>query len=338
MIGGATRGSGGGALGRHLSNEAKNEQVIPLEGRGLIARDVRDQVAELTEMGAHARTRTPLYHVHADPPADRPWSEDERRQYWERFEAEFGLEGRPFAAVGHLKDGRLHEHRVYLRIRDDGTAIRLDHDHARREKLHRLFEIERGEQLTPGAHNRAVIAAMEREGRHEAAQAMREAGLDTMERPRADTTPRQRAQAERTGADPRAVGAAALAAWQASDGGRAFAAALEERGLRLAQGTKAPVIIDAEGGAHPLARMLGKESKAAGTERIRAADVAARLDGLDLPRHAPGAGRRPAPADQVPEPERILVAEEAAPAEDRPGTAPSSADEAAAPSAADPIP
>ena len=292
MIGGATRGAGGHALGDHLAEVAGNKEVRELDGRGLIASGIRAQVAELTRLGAHARTRTPLYHVHADPPADRPWSDEERVRYWQAFEAEFGFQGRPFAAVGHLKEGRLHEHRVYLRIRDDGTAIRLDHDHARREKLHRLFELERGEALTPGAHNRAVLAALEREGRHGAVQAMRDAGLDAMERPRAATTPRQRAQAERTGADPKAIGAVVLAAWKASDGGAAFQAALAEHGLRLAQGDKAVLVVDATGNAHGLRRLLAAAAKAEGDRVIRQANVSTRLQGLVLAPHEPGASPR----------------------------------------------
>ena len=278
---GGVRGAGGPALGRHLANAEKNERVVVLEGRGLVSTGIRDQVAELTRLGSHARTRAPLYHVHASPPPDRPWTPDERDAYWGAFEAEFGLEDRPFAAVEHVKDGRTHEHRVYLRARADGTAVRLDHDHARREKLGRLFEFSRGEALTPGAHNRAVIAAVTREGRADVAQAMRAAGLDTVARPRAPTTPQERAQAERTAVDPAAVAAAALAAWRASDGGAAFAAALAERGFRLAQGDQVAVIVDASGATHPLARVLGKESKASG-DRIGAAAVRDRLAGLDL--------------------------------------------------------
>ena len=307
MIAGGVRGAGGPALGRHLASAAKNEAVLPLDGRGLTATGIRDQVAELTRLGAHARTRAPLYHVHADPPADRPWTPDERASYWQAFEAEFSLEDRPFAAVAHVKDGRPHEHRVYLRVRADGTAVRLDHDHARREKVGRTFEFSRGEALTPGAHSRAVLAALDREGRGDVAQAMRAAGLDTMPRPRASSTPRERAQAERTATDPAAIAAAALAAWGASDGAEAFAAALAERGLRLARGDKVAVLVDASGVAHPLGRLLGKESKTAG-DRIGAADVRARLSGLDLPlvdqvsalpRAAPGAAPPSALPDDI---------------------------------------
>ena len=288
MIAGATRGAGGPALGRHLAKASGNDAVVELQGRGLIALGIRDQVAELTALGSHARTRTPLYHVHADPPADCPWTPAEREAYWRMFEAEFGVADRPFAAVLHRKDGRDHEHRVYLRIRADGTAIRLDHDHARREKLSRLFEFGRGDALVAGAHDRSVAAALEREGRRDAAAAMRASGVLERPRPRAPVRPRERAQQERTGVLLADVGAAVLAAWRASDTGPAFRAALAEHGLRLAHGDRAAIVVDPSGNAHPVARLLGRESKAAGGVRIGSAEVRTRLAGLDLPPHVPG--------------------------------------------------
>ena len=284
MISGATRGAGGRALGAHVANAEANEEVRMGPSRGLVTDTIRDQVAELTELGSHARTRQPLYHVHLDPHPDHEWTDAQRERYWQRFEREFGLERAPFASQFHTKGGRTHEHREYLRVRPDGTAIRLDHDFARREKLGRIAEHEAGLPFVPGAHNRAVAAALEREGRADIAEAMREAGLLDRRRPEAKTTPEQRQQAERTGVDPRAVGAAALAAWRASDDGRSQRAALEERGLRLAQGDRAAILVDATGNVHAFGRVLGKAAKEETGERIRADEVAKRLEGLDLPR------------------------------------------------------
>jgi hypothetical protein len=142
MISGATRGAGGKALGMHLSNATKNELVQTGESRGLFTDDIKDQIAELTSLASHAKTLTPLYHVHADPPEDMPWSEKDRARYWKLFEEEFKLSDRPFASVTHLKYGRAHEHRVYLAIDITGKAVRFDHDYARREKVNRIFELE----------------------------------------------------------------------------------------------------------------------------------------------------------------------------------------------------
>lgn len=282
MIAGATRGAGGAALGAHLARADHNEEVRLGNNRGLTAVGIRDQIDELTRMGSHAKTAQPIYHVHADPPAGRPWSDEERARYWELFEREFGLEGRPFASAIHIKEGREHEHRAYLRIKPDGTAIRLDHDHARREKISRIMEFERGEPLTKGAHNRAVIATLEEE-RPEIAKAMRAAGLHEGPRPRAATTPKERAQAERTGVRKSDIATATAAAWASSSNGQAFAQALRDGGLRLAQGDNCTLIVDQTGSAHGLQRMLSMHARSIGKASPKSADINQRLDGLDLP-------------------------------------------------------
>ena len=284
MIGGATRGRGGPRLGAHLADtKGQNDVTREGESRGLVSVGIRARVRELGDLASHARSQAPLYHVHADPSGS--WLAGQWAAYWQGFEHEFHLEAQPFAEAIHVKGGREHRHRVYSLVRLDGTVIPMRWDHARREKLHRLVELETGKPLTPGRHNRAVITALEAEGRHQEAAALRRAGLDRVSRPQASTTPRQRAQAERTGIANQDVAAAALTAWRTSDDGRSFQAALAGQGLRLAQGDRAAVLVDFSGNAHPLARLLGRVSKARGGDRITAAQVSARLAGLNLPAH-----------------------------------------------------
>lgn len=282
MIAGATRGAGGAALGAHLAYAGPEQETRPGESRGLTSETIRDQIAELTGLGSHARTRQPLYHIHADPPEDRPWTAEERARFWHLTEQEFGLQDRPFASAIHIKEGREHEHRTYLRVRADGTAIRLDHDHARREKISRIVEFERGEPFTRGAHNRAVIAALQNE-RPEIAEAMRAAGLHDGPRPRASVTPKERAQQERTDTPKTAVARAVAAAWTASDSPHAFQAAIREAGMRLARGDRVALIVDQGGHSHSLTRLLGIAARAEGQPAPRAAEIAARMEGLALP-------------------------------------------------------
>lgn len=300
MIAGATRGAGGRALGAHVASLAGGQDVRMGDSRGLVSDNIRDQVAELTDIASHSRAARPVYHVHADPPPGAAFDDAAWNRYWMRFEKELGLERQPFAEQVHIKEGREHRHRQYSLVRSDGTTMPLSHDHARREKIGRVTELEEGQRLTPGAHNRAVLAALDREGRADVAAAMRAAGLDTMPRPRAATTPRERHQVERTGVSKADVGAAALAAWRSSDGGPAFAAALAEQGLRLAQGHKTPQIIDTTGATHDLRRALAAAMKAeGGAEKITAASVHGRLVGIDLP--AVGEARQGTPLPEPPQ-------------------------------------
>ena len=282
MIVGATRGAGGKALGAHLSATAHNEQVTLNESRGLISEDIKAQIDELTGLGSHARTKTPLYHVHLDPPENKPLSESERFQYWENFEKEFNLEDRPFASISHLKNGREHEHRVYLAIKDDGKAIRFDFNYQRHEKLNRLFELQRGEELTKGAHNKAVIFQLEKEGKADIAQQLREAGIDQGPKPIA-ISPTERHQQERTGINKADVAQSVLSCWQQSDDGKSFLNALKENNLTLAHGQKCDVIIDQSGNSHALSRLLNLATKENGIEKIDSAQIVERIAYVEIP-------------------------------------------------------
>eukprot|EP01037_Dinobryon_pediforme_P005923 gene5923-5992_t len=279
---GAKRGAGGSALGAHLASARFNESVELQESRGLTAETIQEQIAELTELGEGARTRKPIYHVHLDPPANQPLTPTERAEYWKRFEKEFKLENRPYCSVLHTKEGREHEHRAYLAIEPSGKAIRFDHDFARREKLNRVFELERGEKLTVGAHNKAVLNALEKENKPEIAQQLRDAGIDKAPKPLA-ISPVERMQQERTGIDKADVAQSVLSCWQTSDDGKSFAQALQEQRLTLAHGQKCAVIIDESGNTHALGRLLNIATKENGIERIPAPAVAERIATAEIP-------------------------------------------------------
>ena len=147
----------------------------------------------------------------------------------------------------------------------NGTIIPLKYDYARREKLSRIVEVEFGGRHIAGRHNRAVAAALKKEGRLEVLRSIEAAGLITVARPVADMTPDERHQFEHTGMDPRVIASVALAAWQDTVSAEDFIATLARQGLRLAMGDKVPVLVDLAGGAHSLTRMIGKASAAAGT-------------------------------------------------------------------------
>lgn len=143
VISGTTLGRGGVALGRHLADRRhalQNEEVQLGAARGIVSEDIEGAIAELTRIVSHARSRQPLYHVHLDP--EQPWRQTQCERYWFLLEQEFGFENQPFAEAVHIKHGRAHYHRVYSRVRRNGTVIALSLDYARREKLGRIAEVE----------------------------------------------------------------------------------------------------------------------------------------------------------------------------------------------------
>ena len=247
MITGATRGSGGKGLANHLADlKGKNIRTEMGATRGLGEADIQGALEELDAGAVASRTGRHLYHMHLDPAPAEPWTEATWRDAWSRLEAEMGLLEAPFVEVRHWtwRDlepgddiGRVravhgvvavrmqgsghqvlmpHEHRAYDLTRDDGSVIDTGFDFARREKVARVFEYDHGFDLVCGRHNRAVAARLDAE-RPDVAAAMRAAGLCDRDRPVAETTPGERAQAGRTGIDPTDVAALALAAWRASD-------------------------------------------------------------------------------------------------------------------------
>jgi hypothetical protein len=329
VITGATRGSGGRALANHLA-DARGKNVATTLGptRGLgQTDDIRRALRELDAGAVGSRTDRHAYHLHLDPSPTERWTDETYAAAWSRLEEEMGLEDAPYVTVRHTtlralepgdnveriravqggdavqeRDGKLHvlldhEHRVYDASRDDGSVVDLSFDLARREKVARAFEFDNGFDLVAGKHNRSVAARLDVE-RPEVAAAIRAAGLCDKPRPVAAMTPRERAQADRTGVSSIAVGSTVLAAWRASDDGRSFVAALREQGLRIERGTKVPVVVDDLGNINPLARLLSKAAKADG-DAIRAADVTARLGDIELSRPDPlGGSRRSGPAEE----------------------------------------
>lgn len=290
MIAGATRGDGGPYIVRHLLTlglagiePGANDTAEVTDSCGLLADDLDGMVRELAARGAHGRTDRPLIHVHADPPPGRDWTPVQWVRWWALYEAEFDLADRPFVEVTHRKHGREHRHRLYLAVRADGSMVNLSHEYARREKLSRIVEHETGAPFVLGRHNRAVHQRLLEEGRDDVAAAMSAAGLLEASRPEA-LSPGARQQAERIGMDTASVDAAVLGAWQASDNGTSLVAALAAAGLHLVMGTKDILVADEAGRLHPnpLARLLGRVSKAAGIDRIGAAAVKRRLDGVDI--------------------------------------------------------
>lgn len=283
MIAGATRGTGGPALVRHLTKTTGGQEVTVMASRGLSAEDISGQLRELVASAAHGRTSRPVHHVHVDPPPDCGDPDSVIKTFMRHYEREFGLENAQRAGVYHVKHGRKHAHVVWSLVNEDGSVVSLAHDHARREKVSRITEFEHGLPMTRGKHNRSAAAALRKEGRVDVADAMEAAGLLDGKRPVAHSTPRQRAQAERTGVPLDEIRRRVLAAWKASDDAKSFAVALHTWDFSVAQGERGLVLVDRSAGTHSLNRVLAAAARAAGGERITAAMVRKRISGIVFP-------------------------------------------------------
>lgn len=321
MIAGCVHGAGGARLGAHNAAPQEADEARPGESRGLVAEGISDQIAELSDLARASGQKAPLRHVHASPPPGADWGAGEWSAYWSLYERALGLQRCPFSEAVHDKpgpDGRPpHRHRVYLALTERGTLVRTGWDYAAQEAVSRIVEHDTGSALVKGAHNVRALRVLTSLAREDVAEAMRAAGLLDGARARADLSPAARLQEERTGVSKSDMARLVATAWTSADTGPAFAAALRDVGLVLAEGDKCPVVIDRTGNVHSVTRMLTMAARADGGPAPRAADVSARLAGMDLPTVA--IARRAAP--EVPPPAPGGMPLRAAPAADPGGAA-----------------
>lgn len=243
-------------LAAHLLNARENEQVSFSESRYVLAEDVRGGLLDMEDLAKGSRCQQYLYHISINP--DRPLSEEEWQRAWQRYEEEFGLREQPFVEVTHRKNERWHKHRVYARIDlETGKAIQLSFTRVRNEKIARLLEYEFGHELTIGKHNRAAIAKLKEEGYHEVVAWMEQHQAHQAPRPVAEKNHADHQQEKRTQKSLEQVQRELREDYQRTDSGKAFEAAIAERGYVLARGDKRDfVILDAEGGIHSPRRRL----------------------------------------------------------------------------------
>ena len=310
---GHTRGAGGGGLAVHWL-KAKNEDVRPLPARGIGADGVCAQVAALTAETAGATFRLPVLHMWFPwNPSDRKPTQAEKDDLLVRMEREFHLEDQPRIGVQHVLARDMesaaavrhpswrgvdeHEHYAWALNRDSGQAVdQMRHSMIRQERVIAEWQHANGFRVTPMKHATPVLAHLDRHN-PEAAAAVRAAGMTSLNDPDPGPTcvalygPAERARMERNpevpaGAKTRHAFNArkdVLAAWKASDSGRAFEAALAAKGYRLARGERSAVIVDPAGIEHRATEILGTAGRKLDGKAIAAAEVHARLVGLHLP-------------------------------------------------------
>ncbi|MGI3899402.1 MAG: hypothetical protein ACRYGP_29570 [Janthinobacterium lividum] len=118
-----------------------------------------------------------------------------------------------------------------------GRVLSSSHDHARHEFIARLSEARLGHSFTLGAHTKAVLARLRREGNSAVADALDTAfAMQCAERPREAFTTAQHQAAKRGGVDLPAMREVVGTAWASSTSLAGLTVALEAAGLSLSPG------------------------------------------------------------------------------------------------------
>ena len=245
------KGNPGGNVGfwsKHLLRDDTNERVEVKEISGLLAEDLPTALREMQAVAAGSRSHGNfLYQANISPRIDEQLTAEQWAEAVDTLEKNLGLEGHQRIVVEHEKEGRTHRHVVWnrvdvenLHVADMGGNYRIHTATAR--------ELEERFDLTPTP----TPAALDRKP-----------ALELWE---------IRA-AERSGIDPGELKTELTQLWNRTDTGKAFAAAIEERGYILAKGDRRDFcIIDHAGDAHSLARRL---------DGVKVKDVRERMADID---------------------------------------------------------
>ncbi|MEQ1864541.1 MAG: relaxase/mobilization nuclease domain-containing protein [Micropepsaceae bacterium] len=263
---------------KHLTNAQDNERVELIELRGVAGDNVREALREMDALASGTHCRNFFYHADINPREGERLAPEQWEQAVDTLEKNLGLEGHSRFVVEHEKHGRTHRHVIWSRIDvDTMTAVSDSYDFRKHQLTARMLEHEFGQEPVPGVYDQVE-------------------GKQPKRRPKSWETFR----GKKSGIDPAQVKAEVSAVWRECDSGRAFKAAIEERGYLLCQGDRRDFcLIDQAGQDHSLARRI---------EGVKAAEVRARLGDLDrsaLPTVADGRAKRRAATVPASEPQMV---------------------------------
>lgn len=251
MIFVASQRGGAKQLGLHLLRAEENEHVEVHEIRGFVSNDVVGALKEAQAISKGTRCKQFLFSVSLNPPPGVSADIAVFEATLARIEERHGLTGQPRIVVFHEKDGRRHAHAVWSRIdAEEMKAVPLPHFKLKLRDLGREIFLEQDWKMPRGYMN-------------------------SQEADPRNFTLAEWQQARRLGLHGRDLKQMFQECWAVSDSRASFAAAIEERGFKLARGDRRGfVAVSHDGEVLSIARYTGKTAK----------DVAAQLgDPAGLP-------------------------------------------------------
>lgn len=238
--------SGHQAVANHVLRGRENQEIHLLQGSEL---DLADMVSDARDH----RAKYSIRHLHLDP--DEPLTREQMFEVLRMTAAEFGFEASTVVVVEHCKPRAKfgYDHHWHWLIPEvnpvSGRVMDAHNDYLRREKLARLAEALFGHGHVLGRFNKAVTAALRKEGYEKIADGIEELGLTIDPRPREAYSRDAHHAAKRNGIHLPKVCVALSEAWPlAMRNPRGFEKALREMTprLELRPGDKAAVwLVDA---------------------------------------------------------------------------------------------
>lgn len=281
MIAKGTLHNSGARLAAYMVTGKDGEKAQLYELRGFASADIRAAFRDVDAMTTGTRVEKPFFHVQVRNPEGEELSRLAWQHVAERIESKLGYSGQPRAIAFHTdeKTGHEHMHIAWARLDAESlTAKPLPFFKLRLKETCR--ELESSLDLT----------------------------RVSSERPRAELAPSraEEEQSRRLNTDLHGIRGTIREAYEQSDGGKAFAAALADKGLTLCQGERRDfIVLDPEGGMHALGKRLLGDSAA----DIRRSLADLERDGLptvaEAREHLAVARARPAPEPEQTRPSAV---------------------------------
>lgn len=280
----------GRTLAKYLLASKDGEHAELMELRGFAADNLRDAFLDVQIQAEATRATKPFFHAYVRLPAGEELTREQWHEIADRIEQRLGFEGQPRAvAVHHKEADGVHIHVAWSRI-DLETMKAIDPGLYKNKLKELCRELEKEYGLTEVRNER------------DPADKTKSAARDEFE------------QARRLGTDLKAIRADIRESWDSADSGKAFAAALDERGLVLARGDRRDfVVVDHAGGEHALGKRITGATAAETRARLADLDRAA-LPSVDEAKEqqavrARARAERDAEPGPAPQPEREQPAE-----------------------------
>lgn len=220
----------------HLLKGAKNERILTLQGSALMVRHMTEDARRFGKSNAFC-------HAKIAPDPEHPLTPEELLQAAKDYARARGFDDRDALIVAHQKDGHWHAHAVF-RLVDPltGRVARTSWDYLQNERFSRLFEYEHGHRITRGQHTPSVCRALVKEGRLEAAQAIREAA-NTKPEPGPALSFQDIQRSDRIGLDKQDIKKRIGQAYEMAQDRQQFTAALAKQGWFITPGEKPGVLL-----------------------------------------------------------------------------------------------
>ncbi len=265
-----------GGLAAHLGRTDTNEAVAV---RTDLVRDMPADIGQAIALATaiartNVRTVRDLIHITISPAA--PLCETGLASVLALIEQEHAIPASmPRLVVEHRKGSRpSHFHAVFSVVDPEtGRAVRSNNNFLHDEIASRRSEVALGEPIVPGAHHRAVIAALDQRGLDDEATIIA-TGRHVLPGDRLGTDTRRHAEA--SGTDAPSMADEAFRIWLESGGDRAaFEDGCSNQGFAIVRGETALLLLHNASGAHvPLARSLRQAAKKGGqAPEIRERDL-----------------------------------------------------------------